>query len=441
MSVVCFSERWALRIRVSMSAIGSVIGMGTPLPARLDQAGATTVKRDQPQLAARNPELAVDAARAPGERAAVPQPHRRGIARQLLQLFARGEALFGRQLRVVRDLEQLLAPGGVLLHGLAALLFAVDDGSLGHTVVPRNDSGSEREAEGGEERLRLVVGSRGGSDSDVHAADRVDLVVLDLGENDLFLDAHVVVAAAIEGARRDAAEVADARHRDADQAVEELVHAAAAQRDLAADRVASADLVVRHRGARLGDQRFLPGDLGHVGQRVVHDLLVRHRLAHAHVEHDLLDARHLHRALVAELLHQLLDYRLAIVDLQARHRRGPLGLLLLLLLLLLRRRRLLRFRSRPLLGLAFLLRRGLLPALLRRARVLRPALRVLLLGFGLPGRLRVPGFLGVLGVLTVSALRHAHASITSPLDLKYLTRRPSCNTLMPIRSAFLVAGL
>ena len=67
-------------------------------------------------------------------------------------------------------------------------------------------------------------------------AQRVDLVVLDLGEDDLFLDADVVVAAAVEGAAGDAAEVAHARHRDGHQAVEELVHARAAQRHHAADR-------------------------------------------------------------------------------------------------------------------------------------------------------------------------------------------------------------
>src|SRR4029453_12489716 len=95
---------------------------------------------------------------------------------------------------------------------------------------------AEREVEGLEQRPTFPVVACRGGDRDVHAADRVDLVVRDLGENDLFLDAEAVAAATIEGARRNAAEVADARHRDADQPVEELVHARAAQRDLAADR-------------------------------------------------------------------------------------------------------------------------------------------------------------------------------------------------------------
>src|SRR5256886_13561083 len=72
--------------------------------------------------------------------------------------------------------------------------------------------------------FRSVISCRR-SDGDVHAPDLIDLVVLDFGENDLLLHAQRVVALAVEGARRHAAEVADARHRDVDEAVEELVHA------------------------------------------------------------------------------------------------------------------------------------------------------------------------------------------------------------------------
>src|SRR5690606_5825268 len=103
----------------------------------------------------------------------------------------------------------------------------------------------------------------------------------------------------------DAAEVADARQRHVDQAVEELVHLRAAQGDLAADRPAVADLERGHRHARLGDHRLLARDLGHVGDGVLEDLLVGRGLAHAHVERDLLQARDLHRIGVAEALHQL----------------------------------------------------------------------------------------------------------------------------------------
>src|SRR5690606_11132765 len=106
-------------------------------------------------------------------------------------------------------------------------------------------------------------------------------------------------------------------HRD--QPVEELVDALAAQGHLAADGVARADLEAGDRLARLRHDRLLAGDPGHVGHRVVHHLAVGDRLAHAHVERDLLDARDLHDGLVAELLLELLDYVLAVIVLQTRH--------------------------------------------------------------------------------------------------------------------------
>src|SRR5690606_35948753 len=86
------------------------------------------------------------------------------------------------------------------------------------------------------------------------------------------------------------------------------------QGDLAADRPAVADLERGHRHARLGDHRLLAGDLRHVGGRVLEDLLVRGGLAHAHVQRDLLQPRHLHRVGVAKALHQL-RHHLVLVEL------------------------------------------------------------------------------------------------------------------------------
>ena len=61
----------------------------------------------------------------------------------------------------------------------------------------------ERELEGGEQGLGFCVGLRGRGDADVHTPERVDLVVLDFREDDLFLDAHVVVALAAISTRAD----------------------------------------------------------------------------------------------------------------------------------------------------------------------------------------------------------------------------------------------
>src|SRR5712692_5841123 len=95
----------------------------------------------------------------------------------------------------------------------------------------------ERELEGGKERTRFLVGLRCRGDGDVQAPQSVDLVVLDLGEDDLFLHAQVEIAAAVERARGNTAEVANARNRHRDQPVQEFVHPAAAQRHHAADRI------------------------------------------------------------------------------------------------------------------------------------------------------------------------------------------------------------
>src|SRR4051812_18592413 len=271
----------------------------------------------------------------------------------------------------------------------------------------------EREAERGEERARLVVRFRRGVDGDVHAADRVDLVVVDLGEDDLLLHAERVVTAAVERPVRHATEIADPRDGDIHQAIEELVHARAAQRDHAAHREVGADLEVGDRLPRFGDHRLLAGDLGHVGDRVVEYLLVGGGLAHAHVDGDLLQAGHLHDALVAELLRELGHHLLAVVHRQPRRRRRHLRRLglrrcggrLVCLLLRLRLSLRLRLRCGTLLGAAFAL-----------------ALVALL-------------------VLVVLVLRHGYASTCSPFALNTRTLRPSSSVLTPVRSAFWVAGL
>src|SRR5260221_3017157 len=127
---------WALRMRVSMSAIGSVMLIADSLPARLDHAGDLAAQRQFAQLVAPEAELAVHAARPPGEGAAVAQPHRRGVARQLLQLGARRVAVLVAGLGVLDYLEQRGTLRLEFLGRDAALLFAELDGESGHGVQP-----------------------------------------------------------------------------------------------------------------------------------------------------------------------------------------------------------------------------------------------------------------------------------------------------------------
>src|SRR6185503_5737481 len=111
---------WALRMRVNMSAIGSLMLIADSLPARLDHTRHFAVQRELAQLDASKTEFPVHAARPAGQRAAVAQAHRRRVARQALQLGARGLAVLVGGLDVADHGDQRGALHLELLHGLAA---------------------------------------------------------------------------------------------------------------------------------------------------------------------------------------------------------------------------------------------------------------------------------------------------------------------------------
>src|SRR5699024_8852044 len=103
----------------------------------------------------------------------------------------------------------------------------------------------EREAEVAQECASLVVRLGGRHDRDVHAADAIDLVLIDLVEHRLLRETERVVAVAIELAVRQSAEVADAGQRQGDDAVDELPHAGTAHRHVRTDRLTLAQLELR----------------------------------------------------------------------------------------------------------------------------------------------------------------------------------------------------
>src|SRR6185369_11353853 len=164
------------------------------LPAGLDDAGNVALERELADLAAPQPELAERATRAPRDAAAIAQPRRVGVARQLLQLQPGRVTLLVGTLGVVGHRLQLGKLLGVLGDQLLALVFTLLEGEFRHWCNPLV---LEREAKGAQQRPALVVVLGAGRDADVQPADRVDLVVLDLRKDDLFLDADVVVAAAV----------------------------------------------------------------------------------------------------------------------------------------------------------------------------------------------------------------------------------------------------
>src|SRR5687768_15945926 len=169
----------------------------------------------------------------------------------------------------------------------------------------------ERHAHRLEESAGFLVGAGGGADDDVHAADLVDFIVLDLREDELLANAHCEVAAAVERVGVDTLEVTDEGQGGAHQAVQEFIHHLAAQRDLAAYPVALADLEVGDRLAGARYRRPLTGDDAHVANGIVAQLGISAglpRLSHAHVDDDLLHARNLHHVLIIELLLQVRGY-------------------------------------------------------------------------------------------------------------------------------------
>src|SRR5690606_736859 len=177
----------------------------------------------------------------------------------------------------------------------------------------------EREAECFQQRATFLVGLRRGRDGNVQPPDRIDLVVLDLREDDLLADPQAVIAATIERARVDSAEVADAGHRDVDQPVQELVHALPTQRYLTADRPTIANAKAGNRLAGERDHGLLPGDQRHVPCRVFQHLPVTSSLTDPHVQGDLGNFRHLHHVAVAKSLPQRWNDLLLVKFLQPRH--------------------------------------------------------------------------------------------------------------------------
>src|SRR6266550_1445184 len=192
-------------------------------------------------------------------------------------------------------------------------------------LLPPFAVGREGQAEGPQQRegLLVVLGAR--RDRHVEAADLLDVVVVDLGEDELLADAEREVAPAVERARVQPAEVANPGQRDRDEPVEELVHPRAAQRHARADGHPLAHLELRDRLAGAPDLGALAGDRGQLLDGRVEQLRLGLRLADAHVERDLLDAGRLHDRVEAELLLEARPDLGLVLLLQARRVRVGYG--------------------------------------------------------------------------------------------------------------------
>src|SRR5581483_3535275 len=113
-------------------------------------------------------------------------------------------------------------------------------------------------------------------------------------------------------------EVADARQRERQEAVEELPHAVATQRGVGADRHALTQLELGDGLAGLVHERLLAGDRGEVLDGPLDQLRVLGGVADTHVDDDLRQTRHQHDVLELELLLQCRRNRLAVLGLETR---------------------------------------------------------------------------------------------------------------------------
>src|SRR5262245_21596675 len=102
-------------MREIRSLSGSLIAMRSPSPARLHKARNQALGTEFAQRNTAKLVLAIERTRAAGQFAAIADPRRRRVARQLSQLEARGEALFHRLGLVHDDRLQAIATAARLL--------------------------------------------------------------------------------------------------------------------------------------------------------------------------------------------------------------------------------------------------------------------------------------------------------------------------------------
>src|SRR6266702_6388658 len=93
---------------------------------------------------------------------------------------------------------------------------------------------AERHSHFAQERFGFLIRSCRGDDSNIKSDVALDFIELDLGKNRLVRNSQRVVAVIIKTARRHPAEIANARERCFDEALEKFVHTLTAQGHLRA---------------------------------------------------------------------------------------------------------------------------------------------------------------------------------------------------------------
>src|SRR5580704_523464 len=164
--------------------------------------------------------------------------------------------------------------------------------------------GPERHSQMLQQSPSLVIGPGCSHNGDVHALLFVDFRVINFREDQLVVQSEGVIAPAIERLRGHSTEVTHPGQHHADQPVIKFVHAVAAQGDHGANWHAFAYFESGDRFLGPRGHRLLAGNLTQFVSRRIHELGVLGGIAHPHVDYDLVQTRYRHRILEIEFLHQ-----------------------------------------------------------------------------------------------------------------------------------------
>lgn len=151
----------------------------------------------------------------------------------------------------------------------------------------------------------MLVVSRRCRYRDIETADRINLIEIDLGKNNLLFNAHTVVALPVERTRTQAAKVSNARYRNVNESVEKLVHTLTPKRYFATDGNSRPKLKGRNADASIADDGLLPRNPSEIGDGMLKNFTICKRFANTHVQRDLGYSRTRHRIRQRKSLHDL----------------------------------------------------------------------------------------------------------------------------------------
>ncbi len=139
-----------------------------------------------------------------------------------------------------------------------------------------------------------VIGFCGGYNRYVQTANLIDLVVINLGKNDMLPDPEGVIAAPVKPLGRDAAKVSNPGQGDIDQSRQEMIHPVTAQGDPAADGHPLTELKPGNGLLGPGHHGLLTGNQGQLIGSALNNLGILYRLTEPHVQDNLLNPGDLH---------------------------------------------------------------------------------------------------------------------------------------------------